>query len=166
MEVGSRLRIRILVSRHPGMHLRQLQRLLGISFSSTRYHVERMTKSGEIDRREDGGYSRLFPAGTDDSDAKLLSIIHRGSDSRLLFNLLREGSASQKCLCGLTGLAKSTVSERLGNLIDLGLIKMSQSADPRIRYELVDPIRTARLLEERRGTLPKAAERFIDLWDF
>src|SRR5439155_16838225 len=35
--------------------------LTGMSFNSTRYHVDRLTKAGEIVRVEDGGYTRLYP---------------------------------------------------------------------------------------------------------
>ena len=166
MEIGCRPRIRQLVTLHPGVHLRQLQRLLGVSFSSTRYHVQKMTRQGEIARMEDGRYSRLFPAGIESGDAKAFSSIRRESDSRILSNLLRERTASQKRLCELTGLARSTVSERLSELVAQDLIKIAPTANSRASYELIDPVRIRGLLEGRSGILPKASARFIELWDF
>jgi len=72
VKTEGRLRIKLLVSLHPGLHLRELQRQIGLSFSSTRYHLDKLAKQGEIDRVEDNGYSRIYPAGIDQSDKILL----------------------------------------------------------------------------------------------
>lgn len=100
METEFSGRVKHLIRLHPpGLRLRELQRRLGLSFSGTRFHVAKLAKKGEIDRVQDGGYSRLFPLGTLFEDRKLYLAFRRRTDAIILSCLLREGSVSQKRLC-------------------------------------------------------------------
>ena len=120
MNAVGRTRIKLVVSQKPGLHLRELQRQIGLSFSSTRYHVDKLAKEGEIDRVEDNGYSRIYPPGIDQKDKILLSLVLRETDYKILSSILKEDSISQQRLTELTKLAKSTVSEHLATLLELG----------------------------------------------
>jgi len=165
--VANRGRIRHLVSLLPGVHLRQLQRLAGLSFNSTRYHVQVLERTGEIVRIEEGGYSRLFPVGTNDPDKTLFSLIRRPTDHRILTCMTRINRISHADLCNVTGFAKSTISEHLARLIRIGIVTAKSNAAERIEYELADPVRIKTLLSVESPTLlRRAGDRFIDLWDF
>jgi predicted transcriptional regulator len=159
------VRIKLLVSLQPGLHLRELQRQIGLSFSSTRYHVDKLAKKGEIDRIDDNGYSRIYPAGIDQRDKILLSLVRRETDRRILSSFLRENSLSQQRLTHLTKLAKSTVSEHLATLLKLGVVRTKAGGERRV-LELTDPAKIDTMLNRYPHLLSKATRRFIDLWDF
>jgi predicted transcriptional regulator len=164
---SSKIRIRILVSLLPGLHLRELQRLIGMSFNSTRYHVDKLTASGEILRIEEGGFSRLYPVGTSDADKALYSAIRRPTDRHILATMIKTGRVSHGELSTLTGFAKSTLSEHLGRLAEIGAIVRRVSSESTVEYELTDPARIEALINVQNLTLlRKATDRFIDLWDF
>ena len=164
---SSRLRIRLIVSRFPGLHLRELQRHLKMSFNSTRYHVNALTDCGDILRIEEGGYSRLYPRRMTESDKLLFSVVRRATDRRIITCLLQTGKASQGELGEQTGLAKSTISEHLSRLVRLGVVKTSLLHESRIVYEVADPDQVKALIGAQNTTLlSKATDRFIDLWDF
>ena len=165
MKTEGRARIRLLVSLQPGLHLRELQRQIGLSFSSTRYHVDRLAKEGEIERVEDKGYSRIYPAGTGANDRILLSVVRRKTDHKILSCFLTENGASQQRLIDFTGLSKSTVSEHLATLLELGIVRL-RSGDERRVFELTDLAKIDRLMRRYPVLLEKATSRFIDLWDF
>jgi predicted transcriptional regulator len=165
VKAEGRGRIKLLVSLQPGLHLRELQRQIGLSFSSTRYHVDKLAKDGEIDRVEDNGYSRIYPAGIEQSDKVLLMLLRRESDRRILSSFLRENSLSQQRLTDLTGLAKSTVSEHLATLLKMGVVRTKTGEERRI-FELTDPAKIGTMLNRYPRLLSKATRRFIDLWDF
>ena len=57
----NRVRTRELVALLPGIHLRELQRILKTSFTTTRYHVDNLQRDGLILRSEEGKQSRLYP---------------------------------------------------------------------------------------------------------
>ena len=165
MRSEGRLRVKLLVSLQPGLHLRELQRQIGLSFSSTRYHVNRLAKQGEIDRVEDSGYLRIFPAGTDYNDRILLSLVRRKTDHRILSSLLTENRLSQQRLCDLTGLSKSTISEHLATLQELGIVR-AKSGPERRSFELRDRAKINEMVNDNPVLLKKATRRFVDLWDF
>jgi predicted transcriptional regulator len=165
VKIEGRVRIKLLVSLQPGLHLRELQRQIGLSFSSTRYHIDKLTKDGEIDRVEDNGYSRIYPAGIDQKDKVLLTLVRRETDRRILSSFLRENNLSQQRLTDLTGLAKSTVSEHLATLLKLGVVRTKTGEERRI-FELTDPAKIDTMLNRYPRLLRKATRRFIDLWDF
>lgn len=167
MAIGSRVRIKQLVWLRPGVHLRELQRLLGSSFSSTRYNVDKLAENGEISRVDEDGFSRLYPPGLTDGERRALSALRRGSDSKILLSLLYEKGLSQKRICSITRLAKSTVSERLAFLIRDNLVQSIE--DPttgRMSFSLVDSALLNRLLHQNAGIIARATARFIELWDF
>jgi DNA-binding transcriptional ArsR family regulator len=164
---SSKIRIRLLVSLLPGLHLRELQRLIGMSFNSTRYQVDKLTASGEILRIEEGGFSRLYPIGTSDTDKALFSAIRRPTDRRILATMVRTRRVSHRELSTLTGFAKSTLSEHLGRLVEIGAIVRRISSESMVEYELTDPVRIEALINVQNLTLVRrATDRFIDLWDF
>src|SRR5205809_6028747 len=117
------MRLRLLISLQPGLHLRKLHRLIGMSFNSTRYHVDRLAASGEILRVEEGGYSRLYPAGTSETDKRLFALIRRPTDRQILARVVKTGKVSQQELCKSTGFAKSTISEHLTGLPKAGVLE-------------------------------------------
>jgi predicted transcriptional regulator len=168
LDHSNRTRVRVLVSLLPGLHLRQLQRILGLSFNSTRYHVEALTKTGEIVRTEEGGYSRLYPIGTSEYDRTVYSLIRGTSNRKILSCLQRGGSFSHKQLSDATNLAKSTISEHLARLIEVGVVRTNQGVDhSTTTYELTDLVRIREMLYASEGTIMKrAAKEFVDLWDF
>lgn len=127
--------------------------------------MDRLTKEGEIDRVEDKGYSRIYPAGTDANDRILLSLVRRKTDHKILSCFLTENGASQQHLIDFTGLSKSTVSEHLATLLELGVVRPRSGDDGRV-FELTDPAMIDRLLRRYPVLLEKATGRFIDLWDF
>jgi len=167
VQINSRNKIKHLVSVRPGLHLRELQRLLGSSFSSTRYHVDKMAKMGEIDRVDENGYSRLYPRGLSAHQRKMISALHRGSDAKILLALLYEKRLTQKGLGTITHLAKSTISERLAFLIRDNLIQSGQDPTTRlVLFSLVDGEKLNTLLHQNAGMIARTTASFIELWDF
>ena len=164
---NSRVRVKQLISLAPGVHLRELQRLLGMSFNSTRYHVDKLTTAGEIIRIEEGGYSRLYSAGIGEAERAIFTFLRRETDRKILASLVADPILSNKQLCEQTNLAKSTVSEHLAGLMQAGIVKTRQVTENFVAYELEQPEQIQFLLRSQNPSLlKKASERFIDLWDF
>jgi predicted transcriptional regulator len=164
---NSRLTIKQLVFGSPGVHLMELQRLLGMSFNTTRYHVDKLTKAGEIVRVEERGFSRLYPRGMAEEERTLFAVVRSETDRKILSNLAADLILSNKQLSDQTNLAKSTISEHLAELIRIGIVRARQIASSGVIYELAQPERIRVLLKSLNPSLrEKAADRFIDLWDF
>jgi predicted transcriptional regulator len=163
----NRSRVLRLVSMLPGVHLRELHRLLGISFNSARYNASKLCSTGEIQGFKESGYLRLYPAGTSARQRSIYAVLRNRVPNSILRILVEEnGGATHKQLCQATGLAKSTVSENVQRLVELGIVKISLS-DQRVSYSLEDHEEIRRALDEcKEGPISSPTDRFVDLWDF
>jgi predicted transcriptional regulator len=161
----TRLRAKAFVSFLPGVHLRELQRLLGVSFSTTRYHVRNLQRDGEIVCAKHGRYSCLFLAGVERSEMPIFADFQRPS-TRAVLKVLTRGGASLLNLEASTGLSRSAVSEQLGELVLDGLV-LKEDTERGIVFRVKEVERVSRLLSLfERHRLALVTDRFIDLWDF
>ena len=163
----NRERARMIVSLSPGIHLRKLQKLLGTSFSTTRYHVEGLKKDGKIVCSKEGRYQRLYPAGTADGSRATYAVLQNETARKVLSALaldprdLRNGD-----ICKAVKLPRSTVSECTALLSRAGLVKRRVTADGHSTYAIQDREQAVRLLAAfERNLLDIATDRFTDLWD-
>lgn len=168
LQTSNRDQVKLIVSLLPGIHLRKLQKVLGVSFTTTRYHVENLERDGEIIRSKDGRYDRLFPTGTTEGMKAVYGALQSGKARRIL-QVLAEGGELELTnhdLAERARLPRSTTSECVGNLSALGLVKRSVTIDGRVLYGAQDRQEVLRLLAAfKRSALDMAADGFIDLWD-
>jgi len=165
---SNRARTKLIVSLFPGIHLRKLQKLLGTSFSTTRYHVASLERDGEIVRSRYGRYDRLYSAGTVES-AKAAYAVLQGKTARKVLQVLVEDNSeafTNGDLSGRTHLTRSAVSDCTRYLCGINLVRRSVKADGRVVYEARDKEEILRLLAIfQKNLMNLAADRFIDLWD-
>ena len=163
----SRSKIIRLISLFPGIHLRELQRSLGLSFNSVRYNTQKLAENGEINCKKTKGHSRFFPVGMTEKDKLLYSCMRNDTTFKLLRVLTREPQVSSKTLSEVTGYAKSTISEHVHHLIDLNLARITLSQEGNFKVELLDRERTADLISSEQKVRDRdLVGNFADLWDF
>jgi len=158
----------MIVSLYSGIHIRRLQKLLGASFSTTRYHIENLERDGEILRSKDGRYDRLYPVGTGEGMRAVYATLQSNTARKVLQALV--DSSPQELTNGdlseLTRLPRSTVSESVAQLNGISLVKRSLAVDGRILYKVQGAEEVKPLLAAfQKNMLNVAADRFIDLWD-
>jgi predicted transcriptional regulator len=163
---SNKARILHLASAAPGVHLRQVARLLGLSLHSVRYHVEFLSRSGLIICKKEQGYSRIFPPGTPQKDLVLFSLLRNNSSRKILAVLSSGSKLSNKEICEKAGLAKSTVSETIQKFLEYHLVQLDLS-DSGVRIRLQDPTHVANLVHKIEPTINNSIiDNFIELWDF
>lgn len=162
----NRLKIASVVTSSPGIHMRELQRTVGLSFATVRHHAARLVRAGVIEQYPHGGFERLFPKGFSDSQKVIVSAT-RGSTPRLVLRAFaQEGLVSNKDIAGKTGLAKSTVTKYLHLFSDLGIVSKAVSPQGRILYTSPNASRVVQLLKFGEAKLRLAVNNYADLWDF
>jgi predicted transcriptional regulator len=155
------------ISLVPGIHLRELQRILGISFNSTRYHVDYLSHAGEIERVDQGGFSRLYPCGINEQHRTLFAALRNKTKRMILSTLARGTGLTNRQLADITGLSKSTISEHLKSLKEDEVVQTELSTHLGVVYVLRNPQEVSKLLVASEETmLRKATQRFVELWDF
>jgi predicted transcriptional regulator len=169
LQNANRLRIKQVVMLSPGVHLRKVQRILGTSFSTTRYHVENLERDGEIVSSIDGRYQRLFPAGTTDDMKAAYAAVQSRTARRVLKAIADspKGTTNGELFFSTIRLPRSTISEQIVVLERAGLVGRHVTLDGRTLYELKDRDRVALVIGTLdRGLLSLATDGFIDLFDF
>lgn len=159
---------KLIVTLSPGIHLRRLQKVLGVSFTTTRYHVENLERSGELVRTKDGRYDRLYPAGTSEGTRRIYALLQSKGARRVLEVLAdsRDRGLTNGDLFSKLHLPRSTISEFIGSLSEAGLVSRSLNLDGRYAYKLREGEEVLQILATfRRNLLTIAADGFIDLWD-
>jgi predicted transcriptional regulator len=164
---ANRERAKMIVSLSPGIHLRKLQKLLGTSFSTTRYHVEGLKKDGEIVCSKEGRYQRLYPAGTADGSKATYALLQNETARKVLSALARDRRELRNGdLCEMVKLPRSTVSECTALLSKAGLVRRHLTADGHSTYVIQEREQALELLAAfERNLLDIATDRFTDLWD-
>jgi predicted transcriptional regulator len=166
---GNKSKIFGLIHQNPGIHLREIQRALGVSFNSIRYNTEKLTQSGEIDCEKGSGYSRFYPLGMSDRDKQLYSFSRNKTTFKILVELSNEFLLTNKELAARTGLAKSTVSEHIHQLLSASLVRLTLSDEGNFKVELQDRERVKTLIDGIVGQQDiqnDLVQNFVDLWDF
>jgi predicted transcriptional regulator len=171
LNLGSDNRSKIfgLIKENPGIHLRELQRALGISFNSIRYNTEKMTQSGEIDCDKNSGYSRFYPIGMSEREKLLYTVSRNKTTFRILLELSNQPLLTNKELSWKTGFAKSTVSEHVHELLSVNMVRLTLSDEGNFKVELQDREQIKGLIDamnrmkEQRNDL---VQNFVELWEF
>jgi len=168
LDNSNRARAKLLIFAFPGIHLRKLQKLLNVSFTTTRYHVENLERDSEIVCSKDGRYHRLYPAGTNDRMKEVYSVLQGKNNGRVLRALANddEHALTNGDLSEMLHLPRSTISECANALARVDLAERSLTLDGRILYRIGD----LELVEAARGLLERnplntARDNFLDLWD-
>lgn len=168
LPTSKRAQAKLIVSLSPGIHLRKLQKLLGTSFTTTRYHVDSLERDGEILRSKDGKYDRLYPVGTTEEMRAVYAVLQNKTARRIL-RALGDGGEQELTNGGLSErlhLPRSTLSECVMDLSRVNLVKRSHTLDGRILYGVQKSEEVSRLLASLdRNPLGVATDGFIDLWD-
>jgi predicted transcriptional regulator len=143
--------------------MRELCRLLGLSFNSTRYHVDKLCVTGQIVRQPEKGFIRLYPAGLEARDKIVYSFLRIKRSRDVLIVLAKDPKLTFKEICDRTGLSKSTVSKCMHELVNANLVKLQTSeAEGTIIYEISDP---TYLLQVLMNIKPPVGSRKNRSWD-
>jgi predicted transcriptional regulator len=168
MRSENRSKIFGLICQNPGIHLREMQRALGVSFNSIRYNTEKMTSSGEIICEKSTGYSRFYPPDMSEKDRQFYSVSRNKTTFKILAELSTEPLLSNKELVARTGFAKSTISEHVHELLSANLVKLTLSEEGNFKVELQERERVRSLMaginQSRQND--DVVQNFVELWDF
>ena len=152
-----------------------LSRLLGVSLTTTHYHVSNLERDGEIVCWKDGEYVRAYPPWVgDERSMRIYAILQQKTARKILLALLRESNRSRGRMTNggisrITSLSQSTVSEYLSLFRDLQVVKKVTTKGGSIVFEIADADRerlSSILGSLERNFLSKATDNYVSLWDF
>lgn len=161
-----RKRVYDAVRRYPGIHLRGIERNLGVSAALAQYHVRRLEEAGFLESSDQGGYMRYYPtskgksARVSDKDQPIVGVLREEVPLHIALLLLDHGPMTHTQLVERLGVAKSTVSYHLAKLAELGVVTREAGS---ANLRLPERDRIYRLLLAYQPT-PDLRDAFADLW--
>jgi DNA-binding MarR family transcriptional regulator len=115
------------ITTHPGVHLREICRALGLAMGDVQYHVARLERDHRITSARRGLYRFFYPANLfGERQRAVLSILSMDTPRELLLLIIEHPGSSQVSLAAATELSQPTVSWHLKRLVELGIVGRQQ----------------------------------------
>lgn len=154
------------VRRYPGVHVRAMERRLGLSSRLAAYHLGQLEGEGRVQAVHETGFTRYFAAvgkaAWSAADVEFVCLMRRVAALRIVVLLAGQGPQTRDALGKRLGLARASVSYHLGMLAEAGLVRSRSEGRHRV-HELVDTAATLGRLANF-TPLPDDLEPFDRMW--
>ncbi|HUR62356.1 MAG TPA: hypothetical protein VM286_08360 [Candidatus Thermoplasmatota archaeon] len=162
----ARAQVLRLVGEYPGIHVREMERHLGLSSRLAAYHLEALEAEGAVQRVQETGYARYFLAlgkpKWSKRDVGFLCLMRRAAAFHITLLLLSSGPLGRSDLARSLRLAPASVSYNLDLLQGSGVVDSAMQGKRRI-YALADEA-YARGMLANFTPLPEELEPFESIW--
>jgi predicted transcriptional regulator len=126
--LGTRGLIMEYVRTHPGAHLREIGRALGLGNGDLQYNLYILEKQGKVSTSRRGLYKFVFPSGVfGEKESAILGALATESQREILVHLINNPGLSQNQIARLIGLTPATISWHMKRLVDLGIVQRIRS---------------------------------------
>lgn len=116
------------ISAHPGVHLRQICRELGLAMGDVQYHIQRLERDGRINSLRRGLYRFFYVSSLfGDRQREVLSVLTLDTPRELLLSMIEKPDSGQEELARAAAVSQPTVSWHLKRLVQLGIVEKRQS---------------------------------------
>lgn len=160
------------IAAKPGIHLRDLQRVVHVSLSGIEHHVRALEREARIVTISDGYFRRCFlttwvlpeeARRLDEEERRIIAEFRRRMSLAIVLHLAADGPLRHHELQERLGKSKGTVSYHLSRLLANGLLRMTgDSSDA--RYDLANRARVISLLVTFSPLFRDHVDGFVDMW--
>jgi len=113
-----------LILKHPGLHIREIQRRVNMPYTSLKYHLDYLVKRDLIVSKTYRRYQRYFVKDSMSCESKkIISLLREKTTNDIIIFLLVNVCSSRNELSKEVGKDAATVSFHLNKLSELGLIE-------------------------------------------
>ena len=160
-----RRRIYDYLRERPGIHLRKMQRELGMALGTLEYHLYRLERAGMVAVRRLGRFKAYYPEGMVDlRDKDLLYFLRQEMPRRIAMASVERPGVTFQELAAWVPISPSTLSFHLQKLTKAGIL-VSDKLGREKTYRCPDADRVRRLIVDFRATfVDDLVDRFADAW--
>lgn len=164
LENERRRKIYALVEASPGIHLRELQRVLNIPLTTLEYHLSYMARKKIIFGETEGHRKRYYTKPLDPEDKKVLAALRQKRMREIVLIVLENGKAKYQLLAGRLKLSHSTLSSYLKYLVNKNILAREKIGYEN-HYTIRDEDRVAKvLIAYKPSFLDKLVDKALDTW--
>lgn len=152
------------VREHPGASARDVQRLAGLAWGETAYHLDQLLRAGALRRERGGRRDYYFPVELTWDERRLFLALRSDTERRLLLELADAPGLTLAELQARADASLSTASFHLRRLLDLGLVESTRDGNLR-RYRLLEADRVRAFATTYRSSFrDRVVDRFVAAW--
>lgn len=172
LDLESRRRVFELLTEYPGLHLRELERRLGMDVRGLQHHLEFLERRGAVTSLREGGYLRYYPRRWDETrfreqfgplEKRLLALLRQRRPLQIVLLLLERGEISGPELREAMGLGGPALTYHMRKLTRSRLVGVRTGG--RVKHYRLRDAEAALQLLVRYRPLPDLVEDFLDLWE-
>jgi predicted transcriptional regulator len=166
LELENRRRIYQLVSKYPGMYLREIEKELGLSIGVLEYHLSYLEKKYILTVEREGHRKRYFVReDISYGDKATISILRQEIPRRIVIHLMLNPNTSFQDVLAQFKISKSTLSFHMKKLTNAELVE-TEKVGRETYYKVRDQEDTARIiLTYKTSFLDSVVDRFAEIWE-
>lgn len=124
------------IKKHPGIHLRELQREMNVTLGTIQYHLHNLEKERRIVSRRKHAHKRFYANLVfGDKQIDVLDILSQDIEREIALYLISKPRSTQKDLSNYLNLSPATVYWHIKKLTDLGFLEAKHDG-VFVRYNL------------------------------
>ena len=165
LELENRRKIYQLVSKFPGMYLREIEKELGLAIGVLEYNLSYLERAEILTVEREGNRKRYF-VGEDISfgDKTTIGIMRQEIPRRIVIHLMLNPKASFQDVLAQFNISKSTLSFHMKKLTEANIVGSEKEGRSSF-YSVIDPENTARvILTYKASFLDSVVDRFAEVW--
>ena len=164
LENERRRKIYAIVEANPGIHLRELQRILNMPVATLEYHLSYMTRKMIIYSEAGAHYRRYYTQPLEPGDKRLLSVLRQRKLRDIVLAIMVNKKASSQFLMETFKLPHSTLSLYLKHLVDNDVLNREKVGYENI-YTVKDEDRIAKVLIAYKSSfMDRMVDRALSTW--
>ena len=164
LENERRRKIYALVEASPGIHLRELQRVLNIPLTTLDYHLSYMIRKKIIFGETEDHHKRYYTKPLDPDDKKVLIALRQKRMREIVLIILENRKAKSQLLAERLKLSHSTLSSYLKYLTGRNILAREKIGYENF-YTVREEDRVAKvLIAYKPSFLDKLVDRVLDTW--
>jgi predicted transcriptional regulator len=164
LESERRRKIYASIEASPGIHLRELQRILDMPLTTLDYHLSYMTRRKVLFAETEGHHKRYYTKPLDFEDKKVLTALRQKRMREIVLTVLETGKAKNQLLAERLKLSHSTLSSYLKYLVNKNILAKEKIGYENL-YTIRDEDRVAKvLIAYKPSFLDKLVDHALDIW--
>ena len=164
LENENRRKIYEVIEDSPGIHFRELQRVLNMPLTTLEYHLSYMVRKKIIHSDTDTHYKRYYAKPLGDEDKKVLSALRQKRLREVVLLVLANGKAKYQFMADYLKIPHSTLSFYLKYLVDNGILVKDKVGYETI-YTVKDEDNVIKVLVAYKASfLDKLIDKTLAMW--
>jgi len=154
-----------MIKKNPGLHFRELLRLLDVNVGDLQYNLSVLEKENIIVGKEEMGYKRYYPNPMEHpEEKKILPFLRQPVQRKILIEILIRGKVTLLELSDELKIKNQTILYHIKKMQNSGIIMLEKDGKT-VFYSLKNPdLVTKTIIRYRESLSDKIVEKFIDFW--